>query len=581
MGKFTEPVRPDLDLDEWSQRPYFERLQAMCVDWSERGFGIPPVAYLFYVVKLVFYVGGFIVVASFTPGIGGIGDVGDWWFEPIVFQKAVIWTLLWEVLGLGCGSGPLTGRMNPPFTAVAFFSKRGTIRLRPFTWLPFTAGDRRTAFDVGLYLALLGLGTRALFSGALGAGVIGPILVVGVLLGVRDKTVFLAARAEHYLLTTAVFLSAADGLAGAKAIQLALWMGAATSKLNHHFPSVITAMLSNHPLNRSSRLRRALYRDHPRDMRSSRVAATIAHGATVVEYTAPLVLAFSLGGRWTTVALVVMVLFHLGILSSFPLGVPLEWNVFFIFSALTLFGHHSEVRFWDLGEPWLVALVVACAVVVPVVGNLWPHRASFLPSMRYYAGNWAASVWLFEPGVYERMHASIVTPIASYTDQVDRFVGAELAPVTQARGQAFRSMHLQGRALNTLLARMLADHPQGPSALDPIDGDRAPLIIDGELVAATALGWNFGEGHLHHEQLLDAITARMELAEGDIRCVFLESQPFLSPDLHWRIVDGVRGQVAEGHVKAIDLVEHQPWSNSVPVTVLAQGSEEPETSPSH
>lgn len=568
MGKFTEPVLPDFDLDEWARRPYFERLQAMCVDWSLRGFGIPPVAYLFYVVKLIFYVGGFIVVASFTPGIGGVTDFGDWWFEPIVFQKAVIWTLLWEVLGLGCGSGPLTGRMNPPFTAVAFFLKRGTVRLRPFSWVPGTAGDSRTVVDVVLYAALLALGVRALFVGEIDGDVILPFVIVGLLAGLRDKTVFLAARAEHYLLTTAVFLWPADGLAGAKAVQLALWMGAATSKLNHHFPSVITAMLSNHPLNFSDRFRRALYRDHPRDMRSSKLAAVIAHGATVVEYTAPLVLAFSVGGWPTTIALVVMVSFHLTILSSFPLGVPLEWNIFFVFSALSLFGHHSEVRFWEIDSPLLIAVLVVCCLVVPVLGNQWPAKASFLPSMRYYAGNWAASVWIFKPGVYQRVHGSLVTPIPSYLDQVDTFVGAELAPVTMARGQAFRSMHLQGRALNALIARLFdgggrVGDGRGVAELDPI-GDEGLTVLDGELVAATALGWNFGEGHLHHEQLLAAIAARCELAEGDLRCAFLESEPMFGP-LHWRIADAATGRIAEGHVEAADLVEQQPWSTSTPL----------------
>lgn len=561
MGKFTEPVLPDFDLRGWEARPYFERLQAMCVDWSLRGFGIPPVAYLFYVVKLVFYVGGFILVASTTPGIGGPTDVGEWWHEPVVFQKAVVWTLLWEVLGLGCGSGPLTGRMNPPFTAVAFFLKRGTVRLRPFRWLPGTAGDSRTVADVALYAALLLLAVRALFSAELDGDVILPVVVVGVLLGLRDKTAFLAMRAEHYLLTTAVFLWPADGLAAAKAVQLALWMGAATSKLNHHFPSVITAMLSNHPLNFSDRFRKALYRDHPRDMRSSKLAASIAHGATVVEYVAPLVLAFSVGGWPTTIALVVMICFHGGILSSFPLGVPLEWNIFFMYSALTLFGHHSEVRFWHIDDPFLVALLLVCCVMVPVVGNQWPARASFLPAMRYYAGNWAASVWVFRPGVYQRMYESLVSPIPSYLDQVDTFVGEELAPVTMARGQAFRSMHLQGRALNALIARMLGDEV---ALLDPVDRERGYTVIDGELVAATALGWNFGEGHLHHEQLLAAITARCDLAEGDLRCAFLESQPMFGP-LHWRIADAATGRIEEGYVRASDLVEEQPWSSSVPL----------------
>lgn len=565
MGTLTDPVLPDFDLEEWARQSYFDRLRDMCVDWSRHGFGVPPAAYLFYVVKLILYVGGFVAVASLTPGIGGVTEVGDWWFEPIVFQKAVIWTLLWEVIGLGCGSGPLTGRMNPPFTAVIFFLRRGTVRLRPFTWMPFTGGDARTALDVVLYVVLLGSGVRALMSAPVDGAAIWPMVVSALVLGLRDKTVFLAMRAEHYLLTTSVFLFTADGLAAAKAVQLALWMGAATSKLNHHFPSVMTAMLTNHPLNRSDRFRRALYRDHPTDLRSSRLAATIAHGATVVEYVAPLVLAFSSGGRLTTIALVVMVCFHLGILSSFPLGVPLEWNVFFVFSALTLFGHHSEVRFWEIGSPALAALLVVCVVVVPIVGNLWPARVSFLASMRYYAGNWAASVWVFAPGVYQRVHGALVTPIPSYLDQVDTFVGADLAPVVMARGQAFRSMHLQGRALNSVLARVLGDDPGGLAQLDPVDAGESLVLLDGELVAATALGWNFGEGHLHHEQLLASISSRCPMEPGDLRCVFLESQPLAGVNLHWRAVDAAVGPLGEGLVRAADLVESQPWAHDVPL----------------
>ena len=34
-------------------------------------------------------------------------------------------------------------------------------------------------------------------------------------------------------------------------------------------------------------------------------------------------------------------------------------------------------------------------VGLPVLGNFRPDLISFLPSMRYYAGNWATSQWLF------------------------------------------------------------------------------------------------------------------------------------------------------------------------------------------
>ncbi len=112
------------------------------------------------------------------------------------------------------------------------------------------------------------------------------------------------------------------------------------------------------------------------------------------------------------------------------------------------------------------------------------------------------------------------------------------------------------------------------AVLDPVTGsDEAMVVLDGELVAATVLGWNFGDGHLHNEQLLASITARANLAPGDLRCVFLESQPVRRP-LHWRIADAATGQIAEGHVRAADLAAHQPWSTDVPLHEIAVTDDE-------
>ena len=69
------------------------------------------------------------------------------------------------------------------------------------------------------------------------------------LLGLRDKTIFLAARAEHYWVTALVFLSRSSTWSlAAKLIMVAIWWGAATSKLNRHFPFVVSTMISNAPL---------------------------------------------------------------------------------------------------------------------------------------------------------------------------------------------------------------------------------------------------------------------------------------------------------------------------------------------
>jgi hypothetical protein len=49
-------------------------------------------------------VGGLFVISVTTPGIGTLADIGDWWSKPIVFQKFAVWTLVWEILGIGSGS---------------------------------------------------------------------------------------------------------------------------------------------------------------------------------------------------------------------------------------------------------------------------------------------------------------------------------------------------------------------------------------------------------------------------------------------------------------------------------------------
>lgn len=67
-------------------------------------------------------------------------------------------------------------------------------------------------------------------------------------LGLRDKTIFLAARAEHYwVLILILMFPLPEQLAGAQLLTILIWWGAALSKLNRHFPSVVTVMLSNSP----------------------------------------------------------------------------------------------------------------------------------------------------------------------------------------------------------------------------------------------------------------------------------------------------------------------------------------------
>jgi hypothetical protein len=107
-------------------------------------------------------------------------------------------------------------------------------------------------------------------------------------------------------------------------------------------------------------------------------------------------------------------------------------------------------------------------------------------------------------------------------------------------------MHLHGRAL-----QMLA-----PKAVDRIEDYE---WVDGELVAGLALGWNFGDGHLHDEGLLRAVQAQCGFEDGELRCIFVEAQPLFGSSLTWRICDAKTGQRETGVIAVRDLRARQPW----------------------
>ncbi|OBG33559.1 DUF3556 domain-containing protein [Mycolicibacter heraklionensis] len=565
MG-FIKPSVPDVDPETWRATPWPRRIQMCSRHWAEQGFGTPSGVYLIYLVKIAAYVAGAAAVIALTPGLGELGHIADWWTQPIVYQKLVVFSLLFEILGLGCGSGPLTARFWPPIGGVLYWLRPNTIRLPPWPdKVPFTRGDSRTVVDIALYAAVLGSGVWALLSagqgdpgpvGLLDPVVVAPMAVALVLLGLRDKTIFLAARAEHYGLTLLVFFFPyVDQMAAFKLIILGLWWGAATSKLNHHFPYVVAVMTSNNALLRAkifTGLKHRMYRDHVNDLRPTRIPQLMAHvGGTTAEFVVPALLVLVAGDhpwRWFLIAF--MVIFHLNILSNLPMGVPLEWNVFFGFSLFFLFGQHPEVSVYDLRSPLLMAILFIGLIVIPVAGNMFPQQISFLPAMRYYAGNWAASFWCFRAGTEDIVETNVVKSSALVINQLAKFYDQSTADLVADKVPgAFRAMHLQGRALNGLL----------PRALNGAANVADYSIRDGEIIAGPLIGWNFGEGHLHNEQLLAAVQRRCHFAEGDLRVIVLEGQPIHRKEQAYRIVDAKSGLIEAGYVAVADMLSRQPW----------------------
>jgi hypothetical protein len=519
----------------------------VCQAWASQGYGTPLAVYLLYVAKIVAYVAAWALLCTTSPG-HELARIGAWWADDVAFQKAILWTMLFEGLGFGCGSGPLTGRYVPPLGGSLYFLRPGTTKL-PLVPIPGLGGHRRTVLDVALYAGIVALLVRALLAPAITLEHVVPILVLVPVAAILDKTLFLVFRSEHYLSVLVCLLFPADWLAGAKVVWMAIWWWAATSKVNRHFPAVMAVMVSNSPVAPAA-FKRAMYRDPPNDLRPSAFASTLAHFGTALEYAFPLVLVLSSGGPVTVATLVVATVFHLFILSEVPMGVPLEWNVIMIYGAWVLFGVHADVPAWQLHSPALIAWLLGFHLALPAYGSAFPERVSFLLAMRYYAGNWACSVWLFAPGATEKLDQKLTKWSRRVQEQLAVLYDPDTIDALMSKVMAFRAMHLHGRALQDLV----------PKAVDDIDRYE---WLDGEIVAGLVGGWNFGEGHLHDERLLAAIQAQCGFERGEVRVVMIESQAWFRKTQSWRIADAKDGVIARGEVVVAELAERQPWPAAV------------------
>ena len=534
--------------DTWAKKSFTDRVRMGTRAYVLGGMGIPLSAYLFHAVKLALLVGMWMFFCSFTPGLGHPTTLGTWMFEDIAFQKAVLWSSLFEVMGFGCMSGPLGLRIWPPFTAFLHFLRPGTTKLAPFPKLPLFGGIQRTWLDVALYAALLLAFLRALLQPEISATHLVPIVVLLPLCGLGDKTILLAARVEHHFAMIVCFTFAENWIAGAKWVQLAIWFWAGVSKCTVAFGYVVPIMTANNPLLKSAKLRKLLFKSFPEDLTPSLLARTMAHAGTFLEFATPLTLIFVTGeGPLLYVGLLLMLTLHGFILSNLPIAAVFEWNVLSIFAGLFLFYGHPEVSLFAVGSPPVAVYLFVALLVLPAVGNLFPSKVSFLVAMRYYAGNWAWNSWLFHGTSYNKLdRLTRAAPLAF--QQREQFLPPDKAVESSAGSLSFRTLHLQGRVLGMVLPRLL--------------GGRAYqeyVWSEGEEVAASVLGWNFGEGHLADERLLAAVQEQCQFEEGELRVVCVEAQPILGSTLHWRLVDAKTGLIEEGHAELADLAERKPW----------------------
>jgi hypothetical protein len=561
-GNFP-PVQPA----DFVRQPYRDRIKALARHWAEYGFGAPRITGLIYVLKLLFfYALGGVLVATLTSGLDPL-DAGAWWDDPIVYQKLVLWTMLLECLGVAGSWGPLAGHFKPFTAGWRHYARPDTIRLPPWPdKVPFTRGDERTPVDVALYLALLASLLVALVAPSGGDGLVTtaaivPIIVLLVALGLRDKTLFLAARGEQYLpaLIFFAFYPFVDMIVAAKLLIVIVWCGAAFSKFGRHFANVIPPMVSNTPWLFVKRIKRLHYRSFPEDLRPSEHAVRLAHaGGTVVELVTPLILLFAQNHTLTVAAVVLMLCFHLFIISTFPLAVPLEWNALFMYIAAFLFLGYPNEAGYGLGDmdPALLAVTVGGLLLFPVLGNLRPDLVSFLPSMRQYAGNWATGLWALAPGAEEKLDRHIVKAAKMQKHQLAEMYGEPEAEVVMQQVLGFRAMHSQGRGLNSVMINQLGD-----------DMDTYTLR-EAEFSCNAIIGFNFGDGHLHDRRMIEAVQKRCRFAPGEFIVVWAESEAVGSGRQNYLVIDAAVGVVERGSWAVRDAVNEQPWLPRGPIPTV-------------
>jgi hypothetical protein len=589
MGLMTGDF-PPVDPATFMGTPYRDRLKTLTRHWVEYGFGFPKITQWIYIVKLLFFFAlGGILVGTLTSHLNPLHP-SAWFDQPVFYEKVILWTLLLECLGLAGSWGPLAGHIKPMTGGFRYYGRPSTIRVPPWPGkVPFTAGDERTLGDVLIYAALIVSMVVALAMPGVhvhginrtlthNKGLVAPaalivVIALLVILGLRDKVLFIAARSEQYV-PALIFMSCfsfVDMIVAAKLLIVCVWLGAGFSKLNRHFTNVIPPMVSNVPWLSLKWVKRMHYADFPEDLRPSRLTIAIAHGPGVFgELVPPLVLLFSHNHIVTVCAVVFMIGYHLFIISTFPLAVPLEWNVVFMYLSAFLFLGYPAQHGYGLGNisPVLLVILVVALLFFPVLGNLRPDLVSFLPSMRQYAGNWASAMWAFAPGTEAKLNEHIVKPALMQVDQLQQppLMGepfsADEAEVVMHQMLGWRSLHSQGRGLNSVMMNQLGE-----------DIDTYTLR-EAEFSCNAIVGFNFGDGHLHNQHLINAIQTRCQFAPGEFIVVWVESEPVYSGHQHYWVMDAAVGVVETGRWSVKDAVAELPWLPNGPIATRIKSTRE-------
>ena len=154
---------------------------------------------------------------------------------------------------------PLSFRFMPPIGGPLYWLRTGTVPPALARQDPADQGlgadaDRRPPLRGVLGSAVFLLAASGVDAAGTSAGKLPPAGIAVLfgflaLLGLRDKVSFLGSRPEIYCTLLAVGLFPIDQwIVAWQFVFVFIWWGAASSKLNSHFPFVVSTMMSNAPL---------------------------------------------------------------------------------------------------------------------------------------------------------------------------------------------------------------------------------------------------------------------------------------------------------------------------------------------
>ena len=85
------------------------------------------------------------------------------------------------------------------------------------------------------------------------------------------------------------------------------------------------------------------------------------------------------------------------------------------------------------------------------------------------------------------------------------------------------------------------------------------------MVCNTLIGFNFGDGHLHNEDLIEAVQNEAQFEPGELIVVWVESQPIHRRIQHYKVIDPALGVIERGTWNVEDAVAEQPWLPNGPI----------------